>query len=81
MSAILDGTCLDMSTELTPQARLRAIMQQAAQLERGGLFDDAALYWQRGAELSVLTNEHRWCEARALLCRKRCLRGDDVYLR
>lgn len=48
MSAILDGTCLDMSIALTPQARLRAIMQQAAQLERGGLFDDAALYWQRG---------------------------------
>ncbi|MEL5615766.1 ANR family transcriptional regulator [Serratia marcescens] len=81
MSTLSDETPLDMSDALTPQARLRAVMQQAAQFERDGLFDDATLCWQRGAELSARENERHWCEARALLCQKRGLRGDDVYTR
>lgn len=55
----------------TPRAGLRAMLEQAAMLERGGYFDDAALYWQAGGMQAVLREERHWCETRALLCQKR----------
>ncbi|BEN47843.1 ANR family transcriptional regulator [Serratia sp. CY81684] len=81
MSALSDERPLEMSGSLAHQAHLRAVMQQAAQFERDGLFDDAASYWQRGVELSARENERHWCEVRALLCQKKGLRGEDTYIR
>ncbi|MGN2498407.1 ANR family transcriptional regulator [Serratia bockelmannii] len=62
----------------TPRERSRALQKQAAALEREGVFDVSARHWQAAGELAATDGERHWCEARALLCQKRCLPGEGV---
>ncbi|MGQ5837778.1 ANR family transcriptional regulator [Serratia sp. IR-2025] len=72
MNNLLDGCALSgLHAMSTPQARLRVTMQKAAMLEQEGRFEDAALYWRAGEELSERESDRHWCQSRALLCHKR----------
>ncbi|WP_145956988.1 ANR family transcriptional regulator [Serratia marcescens] len=74
MNNLLDDCALSgLHAMSTPRARLRVMMQKAAMLEQEGCFEDAALYWKAGEELSERESDRHWCEARALLCQKRNL--------
>ncbi|MEL5558976.1 ANR family transcriptional regulator [Serratia ureilytica] len=51
--------------------RYATYTQQAAALERAGLFEDAAALWHAGRAYAPAEAARLWCETRETLCRHR----------